>query len=439
MGLFSQEELQSFKTESSFSSGPNCGECGLYKTSTHPKMKVFGKGKRKILVIGEVSSLDDDHNGYQFAGKIGQFFRNKIKECRLDLEEDFWTINSTGCSPVKKDGKLRDPSDSEVKFCRPYVLQAIEELKPENVWMIGNSAIKSVQLFLSSTTEFSAISMRGNITYDPIYKCFLHPMLSLSLLQKDGKDNANAISVFMRDMKIAIHHIGRKTPEPIDFGRTHLVTDYTQIISLLEKTNLEAQFLYFDYEATGLKPFFPGQKIVSMSFTYDGKDTYSFPVDYRSIWSADEGNQIKKKIKRILINPNIKKGAHRIEFEGVWTEVILGIPLNNWYWDSKIAAHILNNRQPTGLKYLVYSTFGERPYNSEIEKYLDGTPYNNIEKAPLQKLLEYGAKDSKYGFHLAQHQIPLIEKHFAWPYKFFLEGIKELASIQINGVDVDEE
>ena len=37
-----------------------CKDCGLYDTCLSPRMSYIGEGKKKILVIGDVPSREDD-------------------------------------------------------------------------------------------------------------------------------------------------------------------------------------------------------------------------------------------------------------------------------------------------------------------------------------------------------------------------------------------
>ena len=58
-------------------------------------------------------------------------------------------------------------------------------------------------------------------------------------------------------------------------------------------------------------------------------------------------------------------------------------PVRGWYWDSMIAAHILNNQAGvSGLKFQTYVHFGVIDYSSEISPYLksDDKSANGINK-----------------------------------------------------------
>ena len=45
-----------------------CGKCKLYTSCMSPKIKISGEGRKKILVISEFPSEDDDQYGVALSG-----------------------------------------------------------------------------------------------------------------------------------------------------------------------------------------------------------------------------------------------------------------------------------------------------------------------------------------------------------------------------------
>ena len=125
----------------------SCRSCGLYKTCRSPKMNYTGKGRKKILIVGEAPGRSEDEDwerkGYkeptQFIGDAGALFRLKLQPYGLDLDEDFWKINASNCRPPGN----RKPTRKELKFCRFMLDKAIRELKPESIWLLGGAAVES--------------------------------------------------------------------------------------------------------------------------------------------------------------------------------------------------------------------------------------------------------------------------------------------------------
>jgi uracil-DNA glycosylase family 4 len=76
---------------------PQCGSCGLYKTCKSPKMPVGGRGRKKILVVGESPGAEEDNRNTQFVGPTGQYLRSSLSDVGIDLELDCWKYNAAQC------------------------------------------------------------------------------------------------------------------------------------------------------------------------------------------------------------------------------------------------------------------------------------------------------------------------------------------------------
>jgi hypothetical protein len=128
----------------------------------------------------------------------------------------------------------------------------------------------------------------------------------------------------------------------------------------------------------------------------------------------------RKPFINLLANSQIGKIAQNMKFEESWSVVRLKQSVNNWIWDTMLAAHILDNRPGvTGLKFQVYTQFGVVDYSSEVESYLqsvDETSANSInrimelvnDKQGKEKLLKYCALDSIFEYRLSKIQRDII-------------------------------
>jgi len=408
-------------------------------------MKHTGDGRLKCLIIAEGPAKEEDKTGMQLKGDVGQYFRGKLKQYNLDLDRDFYKINAVNCWPRNKNGTTRPPSNAEIEYCKPMVDNAITELQPEYIWLLGGASIRS--FYSNEFTNCSPTTWRGlSIPYQRTGALIL-PMFHPSYVRREEHIDQNIVSQYDRDLKHAVNQF-RITPERCFFENViiHRVYDYDSVISLLDKILLEIPpFLFIDYETTGLKPYKPGHKIVSMSLAFKPNEAYSFPVSYRNHWSDEEFIQIRKRIRQILKHQKIKKQSHNFKFEHIWAKEILGVTTTPWDWCSMNAAHILDNRNAfTNLNFQTYINFGILPYDKEINRYKKAVngPFNRMEEAPLDELLEYGGYDSLYGYHLTQKQKKEFEQRkegkLKEAYGLFHKGLIEFAHIEAVGINIDE-
>ena len=426
--------------------GPNCNKCGMYKHVKSPKMKYTGEGKLNALIIGEAPGGEEDQLGKQFVkhAQAGGYLWDALSLHNLDVDRDFWKVNAVNCRPVKYSGQRisnRTPDKAELINCRPIVEQTIRELNPKFILLMGTQAIAS--FYLGHFKQTAVSRWRGLCIPDQRYSAWVLPLFHPSYITRDS-NNKNLISQYARDIANAVHHIQTKKDFPIiDYdSRINCLYEYEEIIRFLDWViQHPPEHMEFDYETTGLKPFQPGHKIVSISMCFDSGEAVSFPLQYQNYFKRSEIAQIKRRIRTILTHQDIKKHAHNIQFEDVWTSEMLGVSVENWHWDSMIAAHIIDNRSKfTGLKFQTYVNFGYYPYDGPVGKYIKGFPFNKMDDCPLEDLLHYGGLDALFGRMLYEPQKEQIEKEdLTYPYDFFHQGTLVLGDIQRSGICTDEE
>ena len=445
--FFTRHELDSFASvESAKIEEPQCLQCGLYKNLKYPKMSYTGNGRKNCLIIAEAPAREEDAEGIQLIGEVGQYFRRKLRNYNLDLDEDFYKINAVNCWPRDYTGSTRTPTKSETEFCKPLVDKVIEELKPRYIWLMGGAAIES--FYLREFKRVQPTRWRGLCIPDQKTNAWVFPLFHPSYSMRTENKDLNLVAQYDRDLKQAVEHLNYQQDVPsLQQERIHCLYSFIDVKKLLENFILNPpKFLYIDFETTGIKPYRAGHKIVCVSLCCSMNEVYSFPLLYRDHWTPKEYTQIKDKIRKILFTKEIKKQAHNLKFENIWAKEILNINTQPWDWCSMTASHILDNRRAfTSLKFQNYINFGILPYDKRISKYLETTDkegFNKVEEVPLDELLEYCGKDSLYGFRLTLKQKQEFKKRkgkLINAYRFFHKGLIEFAHIENTGINVDEE
>jgi hypothetical protein len=179
---------------------------------------------------------------------------------------------------------------------------------------------------------------------------------------------------------------------------------------------LSHEFLVFDYEATGLRPYREGHRITTCSITAPDLTTIAF--DFSKF------GKFGHLFKKMLRSSHVGKGAHNLQFEQLWSEVMVGVTPHPWKWDSMIAAHMIDNRgKIASLKFQTYANFGVIDYDSHLKKYLEApaqeqnrhgcNAFNRMEElvsTPKGKaaLLKYNGLDTIYEMKLALKQMEIL-------------------------------
>jgi len=445
LGFFTTKEIQE-ASEGMINKAPEgdlCNECGLFRKCRSPKMPYTGKGKRKILIIAEAPGEQEDKLNIQLVGEVGQFFRQKLKECYIDLEEDCWKINSANCRPSDEKGANREPTNQEIDCCRPYVYSVIDELQPTDILVMGESACRC--MFGQIFKDTSIGRWRGLKIPSRRFNAFLYPLYHPSFPMRNVKDDLLQ-SFYMLDLKRAIESCHETRPEFYDY-KSHVenIFSFESVMSLLNRIETYGvDNLFHDYETSGLKPYQEGHKIVSVSCAFEEDDkikAYAFPYDYRHHFDKIQKMAIKKRWRQIM-QSDIPKTSHNLKYEKVWTYVIFGVETNNGHWCTMDTAHVIDDRKKfTSLNFQSYINFGIEPYDSYIDPYkkaLKGEKFNRMEEADLDLLLDYGGLDSKIGYMLWDlqkriTQSPGLER----AREFFNRASSSLTKMTLHGVRSD--
>jgi len=398
-GFFSKKETSSiFRPDGRTYS---CASCGLYKNAKSPRMEPFGNFKKKILNVGEAPGEMEDSRGKQWQGKTGRLLQRTYKKLGIDLFEDCLNINAVNCRPMNKNEGNRTPTNYEIACCRSRVWKIIKERKPKVIIALGNSAIFSLIEHRWKRNFGNLTKWRGWTIPDQDTQSWICPTFHPSYIER--MDSPEVYTVWKQDLSRAFLMLNTPFPQykPDD--------ECIHIIDSPEELPPFPELVAFDYETTGIKPHAKGHRIICASIAYDENTVYSFMMP--------RTNSRRQKFIKFLSNPDIKKIAHNMKFEDTWSAVRLRQEVKGWYWDTMIAAHILDNRPGiTSLKFQTYIHQGVPDYDSEISGYLKGKDDKNANslnrisellKRPggTTKLLTYCGLDSLYTYRLAIQQM----------------------------------
>jgi len=382
----------------------SCPSCGLYKYVLSPRMEPFGKFRKKILNVGEAPGETEDRKGKQWQGKAGRALRRMYRQLGIDLFEDCLNINAVNCRPMTKRGTNRSPTSHEIGCCRKRVLDIIEQYEPHVIICLGNPAIECLIGHRWKRNLGGVTKWRGRIIPDRDFQAWICPTFHPSYVER--MDSQDIDTIWRRDLERAL------SMQAVPFPRFPNEENQVEIIDSPELLEPFPELVAFDYETTGLKPYAQGHRIVCASIAYHENYAVSFMMP--TVPSERE------RFIHLLRAKDIGKIAHNMKFEESWSKIRLRQPVENWQWDSMLAAHVLDNRSGiTGLKFQTYVNFGVVDYDSEINPYLkakdekNGNSLNRVNELiestnGRKKLLAYCGLDSLFEYKLAMKQMKEI-------------------------------
>ncbi len=112
--------------------------CALKASATNT---VIGRGNpaAKLILIGEAPGANEDRQGKPFVGEAGRLLDEMLRWIGLD-ESNVYITNVLFWRPPGN----RNPTDSELALCRPFVDRQIELMAPDLLMFLGGIAAKSM-------------------------------------------------------------------------------------------------------------------------------------------------------------------------------------------------------------------------------------------------------------------------------------------------------
>lgn len=388
----------------------SCASCGLYKDVQSPRMSAFGNFGKGILNVGEGPGEQEDLKGRQWQGKVGQALEQMYNKFEIDLFEDCLNINAVNCRPTDKEGNNRKPTNEEIACCRSRVLREIEHNRPKVVMLFGDAAVNSVIGHRWKKGLGSISKWRGWTIPDRDLGCWVCPTYHPSYMERGDRE---VETIWKQDVKRALAMVDVPFPKFPDETKQIIIPNERDLPSIFRELEAGAfppdpYIMSLDIETTGKKPHTDGHRIISWSFCNNPGRAYSFrhPKDIKV-----------RHALTTLLKSRIGKVAQNMKFEHNWIYHFMGFDVQNWVWDTMLAAHALDNREGiTSLKFQAYVNFGVVDYDSEVNSYLQGVDgkdansKNKIEKLISAKhgeeqLLTYGGLDALFEYKLAVKQM----------------------------------
>jgi len=396
-GFFSTSKIQRRRKTGYLS---HCGSCGLYKHCESPKMPATGKGRKNILVVAEAPGENEDRKNTQLIGRAGKLLRRFLKPMNIDLDIDCTKTNAVICR--RRDNKK--PEDYMVEACRPNLMKTIKECDPNVIFLLGEVACKSLlsEIWKDSVGKISRWG--GYCIPCRELNAWIVPTFHPSYILRMG-DNKMLNRIFKKHLRLGVSKAESKPWKEVpDYKKQiEIITRPSQAVMILREMIEKGGAVAPDYETNCLKPDGEGTEIISCAVCWRGRRTISYPWQGEAIDATGE-----------LMQSSMPKIAANLKFEDRWTRVKFGHRVRNWYWDTMVAAHVLDNTpETTNLSFQAFVYLGQENYDSHIKPFLKskkGSRFNRIKELDLNDLLLYNGLDSRSEYWVAQAQMRIMAK-----------------------------
>ena len=407
MSFFPLSVLSSKAPPPSF---PLCEKCGMHRRCKSPKMPPSGKNGRDIMIVGEAPGRNEDEEGRAFVGPSGKLLSRLLRRWGVNMREDCVLVNALSCRPPRD--FIKD--EAAVEWCRPLVLRAIEKYNPTVIIPLGKRAVRSVIGHLWKEDTEGVLRWAGSkipCRKPNAWICpSIHPSYVLHQLEDRDryKDGGMSEKYLEGHLRAAVSLAGSRPWKQ--------VPDYSEGLELLhDDRQAEAAVLdfvkkgrpcAFDYETNCLKPQASKARIVCCSVS-DGRRSVAF------FWRDRAMAAMKK-----FLASGVPKVAANAKFEDHWSTIAAGVPPNNWFWDTMVQGHTIDNRRGiTGLKFQAFTLLGQEDYDGHLKGFLEtekgAESINRIHEVEPNQLLRYCALDALLEWKIAKIQTTRLG--VAWP------------------------
>lgn len=377
-GFFTSEQLDSCALAA-------CHKCGLYKQARSPKIG-YQHGSNGIMFVGDYPNYDADLSNHPIAGTKYDWLNGVLDEYGVSLSECSFT-NAAICHSIQK--QTASSWNQIFEYCRPNLNAAIDEIAPRVIIPMGWPALKAV--FPSEASKFGGPLKKWVGWHIPSGR-FNAWVCPVDDPKEIGKTKVGEV-LFRQSLQSALELREKSIPKARrTLDELHSLVDVVlskdEARSRLSKLATTEGYLSFDYETTGLKPEAAGHEIVCCGF-YAGEGRP---------WACMIDEDLHESLSAVLRNKALYKIASNLKFEERWTRTMLGHGVSNWYWDTMLAAHYLDNRgKISSVKFQAFVQLGVPPWDSEVEHLLEAertNDLNSVKNIPRRTLLLYCALDA---------------------------------------------
>ncbi len=337
-----------------------CDRCPELCESRQNVVNGQGRQRAKVAVVGQAPGREEDKKARPFIGPAGKTLRNWLRAAGFHPERDVYYLNATRCiGPKDKDGKERDPSDTEVANCRDYLLDELEWVDPSIIVPAGGIALQTLYEKVGITHLRGAVLW--NSTLGKKMVPILHPASAFHVWSNEKYGIADLTKAF-RESK-------NPTKMPEGVGKYTVCLDVESVEHLAELVETEAGVLAIDTETTSLD--WQTGSILCVGVSWQPGTAFVVPVlgqGAQEVWEPEDKERVLAALRRIF-ESDVPKIAQNGKFDILFLKHDLGIELRCFEFDTMLAYHLFHEEQGHSLETLcnLFTNMGD--YGRDVREY----------------------------------------------------------------------
>lgn len=350
---------------------PDCTQCPLWESAETVCLWGSGPANSRLMVVGEAPGKDEDRSGSPFKGRSGRLLHQLMEEAGLSQTRTYHTY-VVKCRPPEG----MNPKPSEVKACKPFLEEEIQDIRPDYVLVLGATALKAVTRKAKITEMHGQVVEVSGVRYFPSF----HPAMALrdpSKMEPLRKD-------LIRLRQIMDGTLGKE--KSIEWEVIRTMEQWDQFLVEFRESKVTA----FDIETTGLDK--KKDRINSIQLTLDTDRTFSLPLNIRdSPWSEGHHQVFIETLVEISQDQGMEMVGQNGKFDNTFLMEKYGVKFRLGF-DTMLASHTLDENVPHGLKELATSHCDAPAYDIDLK--------TKLGQGDLERFYKYGCLDTYYTLQL---------------------------------------
>lgn len=395
----------------------NCELCPLHRDARTVCLLGDGPVPTKVMVIGEAPGAREDDVERPFSGVAGKYLDRMLLEAGLSREQVYIT-NSVRCRPPDN----RTPTKRELKACSGYMQDELRIVDPKFVLLLGNAALQALTGKTGIMTKHGVVQQVGGRTYFPT----IHPAAVLRNPAHEG--------IFRADLMSFVRLVNGQDSRPET--KTGLVRSSKGLAKLCQMLAAVEMPIAFDVETGtkdmardegGLEPWAPDGVIHTVAFSWEPGIAYVVALEHPEVTWDIPIDRVYEALNVSLAGKRMV--GHNIKFDCQWMGA-KGVKLYG-HFDTKLAAHLLDENRPSGLKPLARTYLGADEYEAGV---------SFLSVTNLTRLAIYNGKDADYTlrlYHLFREDLKKQPRLLRLFVKLVMPACRAFTEFEMNGFPVD--
>jgi uracil-DNA glycosylase family 4 len=397
-----------------------CTECRLHKDTEPEDICITGqisipKTRPTIAIVTKFPISE--------SGRTYRELVDYLTEAGIDHTKVMW-LSALKCRTYGM-----DPTKTDQKVCATYLRAEFAQMNFEYVLCLGAEAWFAASGWADITKN------RGKLFNVTEGDGYIFPTISPSAVNR----NPGLRGGFVADLQYFGRLIRGEGEVPDHHDNTGHVTTVRTLVALRDTLkHVERSWaVSYDIETTGPAEYDPTARIVSIALTVtDGPDmstahTYNIPLYHPESWFRRQWRSIIRHIVKAMRRCP-RRIAHNAKYDTKWMQHFAKDEKFTATFDTIIAAALLEENRPKGLKPLGQMILGAEPW---------GIDTNDLLNTPLDQVLDYNGLDTWHTLRLyfvfkaqllEQPRLARLFKHLSMPL------VNELCYVERRGVFVDK-